>query len=284
MEHIDPSRAVWDALSFGAPLQQSWSYGEVARALGARVERYAVGPASDPEAVIQVIRRFGIGYASVGWHSRTASAAPAVRLPGLTLIAGPGGVPVSDGREVAVRTLDGDLRAGMAQKWRNRLNFAERAGLGVRRIVGCPQWLLEEEAEQRAARRYKTLPAAWLRQMERSDPRAVRTYAAYVGPRPVAGVCILRHSGRWTYHLGWTGPEGRKRSAHHLLIARAMEDAMASGAMAFDLGLIDPANQGLRRFKLGTGAAALTVPGMGLRVGLSGKARRRASVPAYREA
>lgn len=279
MKRIEPSRAAWDAWTFGAPLQQSWTYGNTARALGARVEQYVAGPEEDPEAVVQVIRRFGVGYAPVGLHRRRPDAG-ATRPPGLTLIAEAGGWAVSDAREVAVRELAGDLRAGMAKKWRNRLHFAERSDLCVRRIVGCPRWLSEAEAAQRSARRYKALPLAWLRQVSKHDPGAVVSYAAYVGALAVAGVCVLRHAGRWTYHLGWTGPEGRCRSAHHLLIARAMEDATGAGAVRFDLGLVAPENEGLRRFKLGTGARAVTIPGMTVGWATSARGGRRASAPA----
>lgn len=284
MKRIEPTRAAWDAWTFGAPLQQCWSYGEAARALGARVERYAAGKTSEPDAIVQVIRRFGIGYAPVGLHRRRPGVAPGARPPGPTLIAEPGGWPVSDARQVALRALGEELRAAMAKKWRNRLHFAERAELRVHRIAGCPRWLSDAEAAQRSARGYQALPAAWLRAMSTCDPASVVTYAAFVASRPVAGVCILRHSGRCTYHLGWTGPEGRSRSAHHLLITMAMEDATRVGATVFDLGLIDPANDGLRRFKLGTGAELVTLPRMAISWGPKAAVRPRASVRARPQA
>ena len=282
MERIEPSRAEWDSWTFGAPLQQSWAYGETARALGARAERYVVGRPTDPDAVVQVVRRFGVGYAPVGLHLRHPDVV-AGRPPGLTLIAGSGGWVVSDARQVAVRRLDGDLRAGMAKKWRNRLHVAERSDLRIHRIAGCPRWLWDAEAAQRSARRYKALPLAWLRGMTKADTGGVVTYAAFLGALPVAGICVLRHAGRWTYHLGWTDPDGRSRSAHHLLIATAMEDAAKADATLFDLGLVTGQNAGLRRFKLGTGAEAVTVPGMVIGW-VSGSLRPRASVPACRAA
>lgn len=280
MNRIEPTRTQWDAWTFGAPLQQCWSYGEAARALGARVERYAAGGTSEPGAVVQVIRRFGIGYAPVGLHRRRPEAAPGARPPGLTLIAEAGGWAVTDARQVAVRALGAELRAAMAKKWRNRLHFAERTELRIRRIGGCPRWLTDAEAAQRSARGYRALPAAWLRAMSDSVPASVVTYAAFVASRPVAGVCILRHPGRCTYHLGWTGPEGRSRSAHHLLITTAMEDAARTGAAAFDLGVVDPANDGLRRFKMGTGAELVTLPRMAISWNLSAGVRSQAPVRA----
>lgn len=283
MERIEPSRAEWDSWTFGAPLQHSWAYGETARILGSRVERYAVGPASDPDAVVQVVRRFGVGYAPVGVQYRHAGA-DAAHPPGLNLISGLGGRAVSAARQVAVRRLDGDLRAGMAKKWRNRLHAAERSDLRIHRIAGCPRWLSEAEAAQRSARGYKALPLAWLRAMIAADPCGVLTYAAFSGALPVAGICVLRHSGRWTYHLGWTGADGRIRSAHHLLIATVMEDAAKAGAVLFDLGLVTAQNDGLRRFKLGTGAEAVAIPGMTIGWRLSARGGRPASAPACRAA
>ena len=78
----------------------------------------------------------------------------------------------------------------------------------------------------------------------------------------VAALLFLCHGAVATYHIGWSGPEGRARAAHHLLLWRAMIDLAARGITRLDLGMVDTVTApGLARFKLGSGARCRALGG-----------------------
>ena len=63
------------------------------------------------------------------------------------------------------------MRAALAQKWRNRLNRAERAGLKLRETDLTPDhWILTAEAAQARARGYRGLPPAFSAAFARANP------------------------------------------------------------------------------------------------------------------
>ncbi len=162
-------------------------------------------------------------------------------------------------------------RAALAGSWRNRLRRAEAAGLTVANRPfrpACDGWLLAAEAAQRRAARYRALPLALVPALDRalsgSAEGAVRVLSAHARPGgpALAGVLILRHGAAATYHIGWSGPEGRAAQAHALLLWRAMTWLARQGAAMLDLGAVDgDAAPGQMRYKLGTGAAVRALGG-----------------------
>ena len=141
----------------------------------------------------------------------------------------------------------------MAQKWRNRLNHARRSPL---RVTHAPfprqadHWLLSCEAEQRSARGYRTLPPAFAMAWPKT-----RLFTAYADGEPVAAMLFLLHAPGATYHIGWSGMEGRRTSAHNLLLTEAAEWLHRRGYTRIDLGPLEPSRApGLSHFKLGSGA------------------------------
>ncbi len=261
-----PARADWEGWTALAPLEQSWIYGAAAEALGARVLRVRIAEEERIAGVVQLILRGPPGL-SVGWSGRGVhwlgptrrGAERALRrgLPGLRLLllGGEAGLRLGRSRREARVPLDRDLRGAMHGKWRAALNHGERQGLVVLRERGCPAWLERAEARQRRARGYRGLPPAWRRALARVAPGHVETWGAYRAGVPLAGIVTIRHGAVLTYHAGWSGVDGRRRSAHNLLLGRAMEAARADGALAADLGVVDAANQpGLARFKMRAGA------------------------------
>jgi len=156
------------------------------------------------------------------------------------------------------------MRASMQQKWRNRLVAVERAGLTVRRIdqrAELYEWLLEKEAEQQRSAGYAALSPllvpAW--QQAGGD---LRIYSAERDGEPVAAMVFLVHGQRATYHVGWSGAEGKKLNAHNLLMWTAMTRLPKVGVERLDLGGLNTDNvPGIARFKLGTGAKPLTLHG-----------------------
>ena len=152
----------------------------------------------------------------------------------------------------------GARRAAQHGKWRNRLRRAETSDL---QITGRPldpgrdAALLALEHDQRRARRYAALPPAFASAWAGTHPDATRLYRARMGGRVVAFMLMLLHAPVASYHLGWTGPEGRAASAHHLILWHAANDLAEQGFVRLDLGGVDThTTPGLARFKIGSGA------------------------------
>ena len=287
------SPAAWDAaladLAPAAALQARAGYGEIAAAAGRGVRRVQICAGGRRIGLAQVLGRGGLWLCSRGpvfapdlpeETRRRALRRLARALPGLliatpeTPVAGPGLIPLITARHQALWDLtpeETSLRAGLQGKWRNRLVAAERAGLRVRleREAG---WLIAAEARQRQDRGYRALPPAFVAAWAQRDPGSVLVLSAGTAEAPrQAGVMVLRAGAGASYHLGWSGPEGRAAGAHSLLLWQAALRLRAAGVRCFDLGDVNSeAGAGLMRFKLGTGAAvhrlgatALVLPGRG---------------------
>ncbi len=151
------------------------------------------------------------------------------------------------------------MRRRMAQKWRNRLNAAERRSLPVRRVPPSGEALerlLAAEAAQRRARGYRALPPAFVeRWLAAGAAPSAQLWIAGSARAPAAGMLFLTWPGGAAYHLGWSGEEGRRTQAHHLILWHAMCDLARARCRTLDLGSLDTVNApGLARFKLGSGA------------------------------
>jgi hypothetical protein len=166
-----------------------------------------------------------------------------------------------------------DRRARMERKWRGHLNRAGRAGLMLRDLAfqgAAADWLIDREGAMRAARRYHALHPDFARAWAATAPEAARLFVADLDGSPVAAMLMLRHGRRATYHLGWSGPEGRAVSAHHLLLTHAAGWLADRGVTTLDLGTVDSSgNPGLAAFKTGSGARLrplggswLAIPGL----------------------
>lgn len=263
------------------PLQQSWTYGEVLARLGAGVERVAVVAPSGACGLAQVARR-GAGPLRLALLSRgpvwdrapaDGEADAALRALGrafLPLVATPErpgpGLPLASPRHMALLDLAADpaaLRAGLGQKWRNRLTRAEGAGISVRLVHADPgsvDRLLAEDAAQALARGYRPLPARFTRAWLALDPGAALLAEASWRGRRVAAMLFLIHSPWASYHIGWTGADGRGCNAHGLLLWRAMLALRDEGIATLDLGEVNTEGApGLARFKIGSGARVVTL-------------------------
>lgn len=116
-------------------------------------------------------------------------------------------------------------------------------------------WLYAAEGAQRLARRYRALPPGFAEVWRTAAPGSFLLYEARKGGQPVAGTLILRHWPWASYHLSWSGAEGRRHNAHRLLLWRAACDLQDDGFAALDLGDVNSgAAPGLADFKAGTGA------------------------------
>lgn len=283
----------WDRMAAGAGMQQAWAYGAACAALGSRVLRAEIRDGGQVIGLAQLVhRKLALFHASVCtkgpvWlvpDSAVRAAAlgalkrslPLPWLRGLFLT--PEDTDTASLRRAGLArvmtpyttaTVDlthepGALRAAMHQKWRNRLVAAEQAGLRIGRADRRPdlyQWLLGLEAEQQKTARYAALPPALVPAWQQAGG-GVRVLTAMDGDDPVAAMLFLLHGDRATYHIGWTSTEGRRTSAHNLILWRAMLKLRAQGVRELDLGGLNTEDiPGIARFKLGCGARPRTFCG-----------------------
>lgn len=150
------------------------------------------------------------------------------------------------------------LRAGLKQKWRNRLVKAERTGLKVAETSLGPDqahWIFSREAQQSRSRGYVNWSEGLTRAYASANRGQVRLFEARLSGEPIAAMVFLCHGAVASYHMGWTGEEGRMACAHNLLMWRATQALRARGVVRLDLGSVATDRApGLARFKLGTGA------------------------------
>lgn len=243
------------------PFPQTDAYAAAARATGARAFRADLGCG---EAL--VLQRPGLRLVTRGplWSATTSpqdarrALRRLARFPGAliatpdTPLSGPGLLPLVTGLHVALWELTGDLRAGMAGKWRNRLAAAEGAGLQLHR--GGPATLarlVAAEAAQARIRGYRGHPPAFSLALPRESLRLWEW--RHGGEMAAAMAFVTEGAGAW-WHLSWAGEAARARGIPGLMLARAAAALQAEGIRQLDLGTLSDAAPGLMRFKLGTGA------------------------------
>jgi hypothetical protein len=152
-------------------------------------------------------------------------------------------------------------------KWRNMLRAGERQDLAVEPVTGPGpdlDWLLDRYDTFRRKRRFLGPEPDLVRAYASStgNPNDVVVMRASINDVPVAGLLLLRHGAAATYYVGWTGDEGRRRRAHHVLLWRGMLELRGAGVSWLDLGGINGASApGVARFKLGVGGEVFTLAG-----------------------
>ena len=290
-------RRRWDSLVQNAAFQQDWAYGEACRTLGSRILRFEIREAGQTIGLAQAVHRrlFGCLHAVVCtrgpvWNgalepqvridalSACRRALPFSRLKGFfmtpdsgrqesDILKSGGFARVMTPYTTAVIDLtksEADLRAAMHQKWRNRLVAAERSGLRVGRADRHSRlyhWLLEAEHSQQRARRYSAIPVALVPAWQQAGGD-LRVLTASKDGEILAAMLFLLHGERATYHLGWSSEDGKKLSAHNLLLWQAVLKLKAKGLRLLDLGGLNTEDiPGIARFKLGTGAKPETLCG-----------------------
>lgn len=270
--------AGWDrALRALAPghasaFQQAALYGALAAARGRRVLRLEITHEGRRIALAQMIGRGRLWLLSRGpvfapdldRSLRVAALRRIARRWGIIFatpdapLAGIGLVPLITSRHHALWSLQPNpeaLRAGLAGKWRNRLVAAERAGLRVR-FEPEIDWLLAADAAQQRARGYRALPPGFTRAWaDRSPADLLALRIEDTKGQRLAGGIFLLHGEGASYHIGWTGPQGRMSGAHNLMLWHAALRLKARGIRQLDLGAVDSEDgAGRMRFKLGPGA------------------------------
>lgn len=149
-------------------------------------------------------------------------------------------------------------RAGLHQKWRNRLNHAAAQGLRVTR-QNMPQnsehWLFAADQALQRQRRYRSWPRSLTLAYAQQNKGQAKLFQILQGKDIIAATLILHHGENASYHISHTTARGRALSAHNLLLWEVMCWLAQKGCRQLDLGVINTEDApGLARFKLGTGA------------------------------
>ena len=258
------------------PLQQSDEFLRAVRQMGGAAAKLRLGP--DRQHAVMQLRSLPV-LGKVGLISRWLRDDPGELVAALAArnhpvlinaeraegLAEAGFLNVMTGATIAQINLESDLRAGMHQKWRNRLRKAEDGPLKVVRTVfpeDTGHWLLQAEAAQRRKRGYRGLHPAFAVAYRQANGDAAQLFVANLRGAPAAGMLFLRHGAGATYLIGHATNAGRALNAHNLLLARAAKWLAGRGVRWLDLGTLDTVNApGLARFKLGMGAKAQKLGG-----------------------
>ncbi len=174
-----------------------------------------------------------------------------------------------------------EMRRGLAQKWRNRLNKAETQDIKItRHNLSANHWVLSAESQQSKERRYRGLPPALSVAFAKANPNKALVWEARVSGIPVAAILILRHGRMATWQVGVSRDQGRSLSAMNLLLWTAMGWLADEGHAILDLGMINTEHSaGLAHYKLGTGARPKRMSGTWLHSGLLAPIAQR--LPSY---
>lgn len=285
----------------GGSLQQSWAYGEAMKTLGVQANRAAVMDGRKVLGLAQFIGRRYLGYVSLAsctrgpvWSERLDAVArnrmyremkktiptrmfrvtlfsPDLPLSELDPASVRGMHRVMTGYSTVVLDLTQDeatLRDNLDRKWRNRVFRPQRsAQLAVQLqadMRDC-RFLLEREIEQRKARDFHGLPTDFVPAfIDAHDPPAqgyLMATTRHEG-RTIGAMLFLLYGLGATYHIGWSNEEGRKLSAHNVMLWQAMLHLKKKGVRRLDLGGINTHDlSGISRFKMATGGQVLTLAG-----------------------
>lgn len=163
------------------------------------------------------------------------------------------------------------LRAQLQGKWRNQLKKAESEAITL--AVGGKKpkhynWLLERETVQRTRAGYAAVPMGVVPAYAKAalalggGEAGVLSISAYIKGQPAAGALFLRHGNCATYHIGWSGEQGRSLNAQNRVLFEGMMALKAEGVEWLDLGGVETKTQaGITRFKMGLGHPITRLPG-----------------------
>ncbi len=159
------------------------------------------------------------------------------------------------------------LRKNLKQKWRNRLNVAERSNLTIKsdRPNQYISRLLMHYRDDKRAKNYPgpdpKLVQSLFQSFSASDD--VLLLRAEQKGEMIAAILIFCHGQAATYQVGWSDEQGRNVSAHHKLLWDVIVALKERGITWFDLGGIHPDSaEGVTKFKRGLGGKAFQLVGL----------------------
>jgi hypothetical protein len=131
-----------------------------------------------------------------------------------------------------------ELRAHLNQKWRNRLNASERAGLEFRAAPGVEglEWMIARHIENMQDKEFAGPSPALLRALYRAAPDSVLVFQAWFDDQPAGGMLAYRFGAGAEYFVGWIGAEGKRRMAGNFLYWNVAAEMQRRGCAWIDLG------------------------------------------------
>lgn len=160
-----------------------------------------------------------------------------------------------------------EIRSRLKQKWRNRLNAAEKTNIQIRSDQGHRHidWLIDQYMEDRRLKKYAGASPKIVRNLFNfSDPRnEALLLRATRDNNIIAAILVFKHGKSATYQIGWSGDLGRKTNAHYRLLWSAIETLKQDGVDWFDLGGINLEHaEGVTKFKQGLGGEDFQLIGL----------------------
>jgi hypothetical protein len=152
------------------------------------------------------------------------------------------------------------LRAGLAQKWRNCLNKAERLGVEVRSGGDLLAPFLEQYRLMLQSYGFQTtVTPQLLKDLYEASPVGGKpeVFMAYLDNAPLAFVFVAVYGGDCEYLAGGTTQEGRRINAGQKTLFHSALSMKEKGFQRFDLGGMDEdlTPSGIYHFKNGLGGA-----------------------------
>lgn len=275
--------------------QQHYAYGEVAKALGAKVLRAVIEYDGEPVAVVQLLKRRVLGVFNITaalrgpiWLNEVSDEVKARcyeslkseiprKFPSFVFIS-----PASDdsgvlqGRRVMtgystviidLTKPEEELLADMDGKWRNRLKAAQKNSLVIKAVSPKPEkyeWLLKKEAEQAGKVGYLGLGAGFVQKFQAAEGKdSLLILRVEHEGETIGAVMMIIHGNHATYHIGWSNEQGKKLGAHNLLMWEVIRKLKQRNVTALDLGGVNTENHGagIARFKLGLCNNLVQLPG-----------------------
>jgi hypothetical protein len=156
-----------------------------------------------------------------------------------------------------------DLRLGLAQKWRNALNKAERQNCRVEQADSGPVFddFLKCHAEFSVHRQLDgTLGVDFIQALQKHlpDHRKLQALVAYEDNTPIGSALFAKYGGSAEYLAGNSNDRGRQMNSGQLLLWRAIVMMKERGVARFDVGGMDAEQTptGIYKFKQGLGGSA----------------------------
>ncbi|WP_167884872.1 lipid II:glycine glycyltransferase FemX [Leptospira fluminis] len=150
------------------------------------------------------------------------------------------------------------LRSRLDGKWRNMLNFSEKAGLTLEVGTGEDEtlfrWLIDRYEMLMKEKGFSGIgvPLLILLNEQMRGENSPIIFRAFCEGEAVASICVIPHGLSATYLIGWNGPVGRNLKANQFLLWNAILHLKQRNYDRFDLGGIDSENtRGIAEFKLG---------------------------------
>ena len=152
----------------------------------------------------------------------------------------------------------GRLHPGSTQR---SIRKGQKAGLSIRQGEAVSDWLIMAELEERTAHAHG-LPAPPRRFFSEACLRLqeaglAAVYLAHTSAgAAAAAITVWKGPRAWIYGFGASDPAQLEQRPNHVLIWRAIQDAIAAGC-TFDLGRAAPEQEGLMEFKRRWGGQAI---------------------------